>query len=101
MQVRAVSVVGDVDIVAPDFEVLAVERLANVSDKLAGEVSVSPNTQAYILGSVAHVDNHLVPVSVDLRPSRVAQACMGCTNLCCNLSLGLAQTCVKQNAGLS
>lgn len=41
MQVRAVSVIGNVDVVTPDVEVLAVKWLADVTDKLVGEVSVS------------------------------------------------------------
>lgn len=41
MQVRAVSVICNVDVVTPDVEILAVKWLADVTDKLVGEVSVS------------------------------------------------------------
>lgn len=41
MEVGAVSVVGNVDIVTSDVEVLTMEWLANVTDKLVNEVSIS------------------------------------------------------------
>lgn len=41
MKIRAVSVIGDIDIVTSDVEVLAVKRLADVAEKLVGEVSIS------------------------------------------------------------
>lgn len=50
MEVRAVSVIGDIDIVTSDVEVLAVKRLADVAEKLVGEVSISL-AQGTIIGA--------------------------------------------------
>lgn len=50
MEVRAVSVIGDIDIVASDVEVLAVKWLADVAEKLVGEVSISL-AQGTIIGA--------------------------------------------------
>lgn len=42
MQVGAVSVIGDVDIVTPNLEVFAMERLADVTDELDVDISFLP-----------------------------------------------------------
>jgi hypothetical protein len=40
LQVGTISIVGDIDIVAFDFKVLAKERLVNITNELDAEVSV-------------------------------------------------------------
>lgn len=50
MEVCAVSVIGDIDIVTSDVEVLAVKRLADVTEKLVCEVSDSL-AQGTIIGA--------------------------------------------------
>lgn len=75
MEVCAVSVVGNVDIVAADVEVLAVEWLANVTNKLRSEVSITLNQDnLLVVQFVAHMNNHLAMVSANSSLIPVAPA---------------------------
>jgi hypothetical protein len=70
MEVGAVSVICDINVVAPDFEVLAMERLANVTDELVDEVSIFfCDTDSSIQISGAHMNDHLVLMLVKPVPS--------------------------------